>query len=100
MQTAKRRVLVVEDDFFIASDLASALRGMGAEVIGPAPNRSAAIELIDKQQVNAAVLDICLDGDPVYPLASELQDPRHQLRLCDRLQRHRDSGGIPGHSVL
>jgi CRP-like cAMP-binding protein len=73
IQTAKRRVLVVEDDFFIASDLASALRGMGAEVVGPAPNRNAAIELIDKQPVNAAVLDICLDGDSVYPLASELR---------------------------
>jgi hypothetical protein len=32
---ASRRVLVVEDEFFLADDMAAALRALGAEVVGP-----------------------------------------------------------------
>ncbi|PSC06708.1 hypothetical protein SLNSH_02620 [Alsobacter soli] len=68
-----RRVLVVEDDYYIAADLAAALRTLGAEVVGPVPDRVAANRLLENEVVNAAVLDIKLGGDTVYPLATELQ---------------------------
>jgi hypothetical protein len=33
------RILVVEDDYYLATDAARALRGAGAEVIGPSERR-------------------------------------------------------------
>ena len=33
-----RRILVVEDEYFIADDIARALTSLGAEVVGPAPD--------------------------------------------------------------
>ncbi|GGH23290.1 hypothetical protein GCM10007036_28950 [Alsobacter metallidurans] len=73
LQTVKKRVLVVEDDYFLAADIASALHGMGAEVVGPVADQTAATKLLDSQTVSAAVLDIRLGGETVYPLASELK---------------------------
>ena len=32
------RVLVVEDEYFLADDMAKALRKLGADVVGPAPS--------------------------------------------------------------
>ncbi|MDP9423810.1 MAG: response regulator [Pseudomonadota bacterium] len=71
---AGRNVLVVEDEFLIADDLAAVLRGAGAEVIGPAASLPSAIRLAgDSQRIDAAVLDIHLDGVTVFPLADELR---------------------------
>ncbi len=40
------RVLVVEDDYYLASDTARALKGAGAEVIGPCPSEQTAYDAI------------------------------------------------------
>jgi CheY-like chemotaxis protein len=69
-----RRLLVVEDDFFIASDLASWLESKGAEVIGPAGSVDDALELLESNALpDAAVLDINLGSERVYPVADALQ---------------------------
>ena len=41
------RVLVVEDEYFIASDLENAFREHGAAVIGPIAELSEAMKLVD-----------------------------------------------------
>ena len=70
-----RRVLIVEDEYFIADDMAQALRDMGAEVLGPAPNRTRAAAIIAADgQIDFAVLDINLAGEPVFPIADLLSD--------------------------
>src|SRR3954470_19376355 len=43
---AGRRVLVVEDEYFIVDDLVRALRRLGAKVVGPAPDRDEALALL------------------------------------------------------
>ena len=43
---AYRRVLIVEDEYFLADDLAQALRRLGAEVIGPVPTQAQALALL------------------------------------------------------
>jgi CheY-like chemotaxis protein len=69
-----RRVLVVEDEYFIADDIARALRGLGAEVVGPAPDPENAFRLIDSaERIDLAVLDINLQGEPVFPVADALR---------------------------
>ena len=70
---ASRRVLVVEDEFFLADDVAEALRALGAEVVGPVPTGAMALALLDGERVDAAVLDINLRGETIFPLADVLR---------------------------
>jgi len=69
---ANRRVLVVEDEYFIADDITRALQALGAHVVGPAPDRERALDLLEKGRVDLAVLDINLSGEMVYPIADLL----------------------------
>jgi len=66
------RVLVVEDDYFIASEICTALNRKSAEVVGPAANVQRGLELLQREQVDCAVLDINLRGEMVFQLAEEL----------------------------
>jgi CheY-like chemotaxis protein len=70
-----QRIIVVEDDYLLASDLCSDLRTSGATVLGPAPTPFYAMQLIGpekRRRVNAAILDINLHGLKVYDLADML----------------------------
>jgi DNA-binding response OmpR family regulator len=69
-----QRVLVVEDEYFIADDIARALRMLGAEVIGPLPTREAALDAFaSEERIDVAVLDINLRGEAIYPVADALR---------------------------
>ena len=68
------RVLVVEDDYFIADEICSALRAHGAEVIGPSPDVEHGRRLARSEAIDCAVLDINLHGDLAFSLASELRE--------------------------
>jgi CheY-like chemotaxis protein len=68
------RVLVVEDQLAIALDLCECLHEEGARVIGPACSVEAALTLLEAAgPLDAAVLDIELEGEPVYAVADRLQ---------------------------
>jgi DNA-binding response OmpR family regulator len=67
-------VLVVEDEFLIGCLLADYLTLTGTKVIGPAFSVSEAHELLNgKDAIHAAVLDINLRGEMVFPLAAVLR---------------------------
>ena len=68
-----RRILVVEDDYMIAQDVADRLEREGADVIGPAPSVAAGLQLIEKGGVDAAILDVNLGQKNSFPIAQELQ---------------------------
>ncbi|MDB5393952.1 MAG: response regulator receiver protein [Rhodospirillales bacterium] len=68
-----RRILVVEDDYTIASNLAKSLENLGAVVVGPAGSVANAMLLIEGgAKLDAAVLDIHLGAEKVYPVAEAL----------------------------
>lgn len=68
-------ILVVEDEYFLASELSSGLMNEGATVVGPAANVNAALSLIgNARQLHGAILDINLGGEYVFSLADELID--------------------------
>jgi CheY-like chemotaxis protein len=69
-----RRLLIVEDDFAIADDLARYLQEAGAQVVGPAGTVEAALDLLESEAatLDAATLDINLHGERVYPVADAL----------------------------
>ena len=69
-----RRLLIVEDEYMIAADLAWWLEDQGAEVVGPAGSVDEAIALIAAEdgRLDGAVLDINLGHEPVFPVADRL----------------------------
>ena len=68
------RVLVVEDEYFIADDLARALARHGAEVLGPMPRLREALDCVEgPNPPDMAVLDISLNGETSYPVAAALR---------------------------
>lgn len=70
---AGRRVLLVEDEYFIVVELHSALEARGAEVIGPAATVKDALALLaGAGHLDGAVLDINLRGELAYPVADAL----------------------------
>ena len=72
---AGRRLLVVEDEYLLADDLAKALSADGAEVIGPAPSVDAALDLLDEtDELDGAVVDLNLQGEMAYPVADALRE--------------------------
>jgi DNA-binding response OmpR family regulator len=72
---AGTRVLVVEDEFLIADDLARALRQCGAELIGPAGTLADADRLIrSSEPPDAAILDLNLHGEDSAGLVEQLSE--------------------------
>lgn len=66
------RVLLVEDQMIVAMQIEDMLRAVGCKVVGPVGTLQAAIALAHEEALDAAVLDINLDGEEVYPAAEEL----------------------------
>ena len=66
------RVLVVEDVAVLAWRVRALLVGAGAEVVGPVPNVPCALTLLERNEVDAAVLDMNLDGETADPIADVL----------------------------
>jgi CheY-like chemotaxis protein len=54
-------ILIVEDDLFVAEDIAVSLQDEGAEVIGPAGSLAEAMDLASRtRKMDGAVLDVNL----------------------------------------
>lgn len=66
------RILVVEDEYYIAADLRRALEGAGATVIGPAATVARGSELVADGDLDAAILDVNLEGEISTPIAELL----------------------------
>lgn len=68
------RVLVVEDEYFVADDINRALKKLGADVVGPfATCRQALDAFASGTRFDAAILDINLRGEAIYPVADALR---------------------------
>lgn len=69
---AGRRLLVVEDEVFVAMLIEDVLEGAGGAVIGPAARVDEALALIEAENPDGALLDVNLGGELVYPVAEAL----------------------------
>ena len=70
----QHRVLIVEDEIFIAAELADIIRDAGAEVVGPAMSAPAALVFIENHQITVAILDVRLGDHDSLPVAQRLTD--------------------------
>ena len=66
------RVLVVEDEMLITMLLEDILDELGCRVVGSAVNLRQAEDLVGAAEADAAILDVNLGGDPVFPVAETL----------------------------
>lgn len=67
-----RRILIVEDEYFIASDLKRVLESVEADVIGPVGDLASGLDLAYREALDAAILDVNLEGTLSYRLADFL----------------------------
>ncbi len=68
-----KRILVVEDEYMIADDVACELRDAGVDVVGPAASLPQAMRLVAQTpRPDAAILDINLRETLAYPLVDQL----------------------------
>ena len=70
---AGRRILVVEDLYYLAMDVKAALANVGAEVVGPFPNSRAAARSLKEAAPDCAVLDVNLGEGASFDLARSLR---------------------------
>ena len=78
---AGRRLLVVEDNFLIAHEIASLLKTHGAIVLGPASTVSQALRLLRRSPPDGALLDVKLGNETGEPVAAAARQRRVPILL-------------------
>ena len=68
------KVLVVEDEFIIALDLSETVKDLGYELEGPFEAKEDALEAIEEEMPDLAILDVFTADGEVYPLADRLAE--------------------------
>ena len=66
------RIMVVEDESLVALALTDYLADLGFSIVGPFAKLADAKHALTQGQVDAAILDVNLEGEPIYPLAEIL----------------------------
>lgn len=66
------RILVVEDEMMVAMLIEDFLEEFGCTIVGPVGSISEAIRLAATEGIDGAMLDMNIDGQPIYPVAEEL----------------------------
>jgi CheY-like chemotaxis protein len=69
---SKRRILVVEDDPFVALTIMNTLQDLGFAIAGCASNVAGALDLIARESIDGAPLDVSLGLQRVDPVADVL----------------------------
>ena len=68
------RVLVVEDEYLVAILIEEILQSAGCVVMGPVPRLPEALDAIDRESCDVAVLDVNLAGERINPVADALSE--------------------------
>jgi len=64
--------MVVEDEWLIASEIEDVLLSMQCEVVGPVARLAEALKLASDEALDAAILDVTINGGQVFPVAEKL----------------------------
>lgn len=71
---SKPRILIVEDEAFIALTLEDMLDELGFAVVGAVAHVAEAIEMIGREAIDAALLDVNLGTQKIDPVADLLAE--------------------------
>ncbi len=86
----QRKVLVVEDEIFVALDVAATVEDANGTVVGPVGTVRQAIDLISRQPVDAAILDVNLADGDLEPILDRLKSQNIFVVI-------HTGGGLPAH---
>ena len=68
------RVLIVEDEYYLAADLAEALQARGARIVGPVGTFDEALAAVAADEIDMALLDMNLRGEMSFAVAERLAE--------------------------
>jgi len=68
------KVFLVEDEGVIALLIEDMLQDLGCEIAATAANLAEAREIAATAEIELAVLDVNVDGQPIFPVAKILRD--------------------------
>jgi two-component SAPR family response regulator len=71
-QVTGLRVLVVEDENLVALLLEDMLTELGHTVIGPVARVKKALDMIQREEIDIAILDVNINGENTYSIADVL----------------------------
>ena len=69
-----QRILVVEDNYLVASALQQHLEELGCTVVGPVPSLDEGMAMVEDENLTGAILDINIIGGTSAPIAHALRD--------------------------
>jgi len=86
---AGMNILILEDEYLVAHELARGFESRGAHVLGPASTGGEGLRLLDdpRTPIAAAVLDIRLADDMVFSVADRLVSRNVPLVFCTGYDR-------------
>lgn len=68
-----RRIFIVEDEMMVAMLIEDMLADLGCKTVGPARRIEEALSMAAESAIDAAVLDVNLNGQETYPVADILR---------------------------
>jgi ActR/RegA family two-component response regulator len=71
---ANKRILIVQDDELMAQELANSFEQAGAFIVGPVGSVASAFAALRGDLPHAAVLDLLVRGETVFPVAEFLHE--------------------------
>src|SRR5574338_1291615 len=72
LELSGKRVLLVEDEYYIADDLRRTLNAAGADVVGPFSTVAKACDAVEEVTFDCAVIDLNLHGESAVAVADRL----------------------------
>lgn len=66
------KILVVEDNAFLALDLSTAIEELSGDVVGPTDNVPTALAWLETKKIGAAILNCTIEGQDMAALARTL----------------------------
>ena len=67
------RILIVEDDYYLATDAETTLRSAGATILGPCGDEGSALAIVAGETLDCAILDVNLGPGPSFHLATTMR---------------------------
>jgi CheY-like chemotaxis protein len=67
------RVLLVEDEMMVALLLETMLTDLGHRVVGPVARLEEGLEMVEREAIDLAVLDVNINGNEAYPIAAVIE---------------------------
>jgi CheY-like chemotaxis protein len=82
MENGKLRVMIVEDEFIIADEIAMMVEGAGHAVLGPVASVEDASAMLAAEKPDFAIIDANLRGESSSPLARSLAGMEIPFCVC------------------